>query len=223
MPALPSVAKTLLCVIRFTHTGGGGGVVRFFIAYSGTAPTSGQLNTFCTALNTDVVTWLIPSIHSEWTYVGSEATDLSSPTAAQGSATASQAGTYAGTALPADAAFVASYEINRRYRGGHPRSYFPFGVAAAMTDAREWSAGSVTNFLAAVNGFYTAVIGNLWTGAGSLFHVSVSYYQSFTVYVNPITGRARNVPKPRTVPIVDTITTVLGRAQIGSQRRRLSA
>jgi hypothetical protein len=50
--------------------------------------------------------------------------------------------------------------------------------------------------------------------------VNVSYYNGFTVVTNPTTGRARNVPTLRGTPVVDTVTGIVARVQVGSQRRR---
>jgi hypothetical protein len=115
---------------------------------------------------------------------------------------------------------VASYEISRRYRGGHPRGYWRFGTVTDLTDSRDWSNTAVTAFGSGLNAYFTAIFGDGWTGAGTLSHVNVSFYSGFTVVTNPRTGRASNVPTVRGTPITDAVTSIIIRPNIGTQRRR---
>jgi hypothetical protein len=50
--------------------------------------------------------------------------------------------------------------------------------------------------------------------------INISYFSGFTVFTTP-SGRARNIPTPRLVPLKDPITGSLVNQKIGSQRRRL--
>jgi hypothetical protein len=59
-----------------------------------------------------------------------------------------------------------------------------------------------------------------WAGAGTLSHVSLSYFSGFTVITSPTTGRARNVPTVRSSPLIDPVVTLKTQTSIGTQRRR---
>jgi hypothetical protein len=195
-------------------------LTRFFISYSGTAPTNSDLDTFCTAVSTAYGTNLKSLADTGGGLKEVDASDLSSATGAIGVWTGSIAGTRGSTFIGAGTSLIESYKIARRYRGGHPRGYWPFGIQTDMLDRNTWkgtfTAACDTGFAA----FFTAVLAAGWTGAGTLLHTNVSYYQGFTVVTNPITGRARNVPSLRGTPVVDTVTSLFTQGQIGSQRRR---
>ena len=195
-------------------------VTRFFIQYSGTAPTSAQLNTFAASIGTAWGTDIKPGCSTGLLLESILCEDLSSPTSAVGNAAIGVNGTRAGAQLPAGVAFVVSYEIARRYRGGHPRGYWPIGTQSDIYTPQQWTAGLVSAMNTDFPAFFTAVQGAGWAAAGTLAQVNVSYYSGFTVYTNPITGRARNRPNLRVTPVQDVVTGYIARANIGSQRRR---
>lgn len=220
MPPLPAAAK----VVRVALVGERGGdsdvVTRHYIQYSGSAPTAAQLNTFCGAVATAWVADLAGLHHSTYTLTSVVAEDLTSSTGATGVANVSDQGTLTGSELPAATAMVIGYTITRRYRGGHPRGYWPMGQVSDVNTPQEWTTAFVAAVATGIASYFTAVEGAGWTGAGTLVNVNLSYYEGFTVVVNPITHRARNVPTLRGAPIQDVITGYNPRITIGSQRRR---
>jgi hypothetical protein len=117
-------------------------------------------------------------------------------------------------------AVLVNYLISRRYRGGKPRAYLPWGDAGQLTSRQSWSGTFVTAVDSAFSTFYAAVIG-LSAGSTTITdHVNVSYYDGFTVVTDPVTHRARNVPTLRGTPIVDVILSFAANPRPGSQRRR---
>lgn len=220
MPALPDVPATLRVACSGLINASSPFLTRFYVEYTGTAPTTAQLTTFNGVVSGLITSGLINEFTADRVFHQIESIDLTSPTSAVSTTAVTITGTRTGTALPAAVCFVGSYEVARRYRGGHPRGYWPFGNAADVTTPTTWSAGVVTGFTSALNTFFTGVVGAGWSGAGTLSHVNVSYYEGFTVVTNPITGRARNVPTTRSAPLIDPVTTVVGRSSIGTQRRR---
>jgi hypothetical protein len=220
MPALPAVPKVIRVALIHSYGEDNDVVTRFFVSYSGTAPTAAQLNTYAAAMITNWGTDLKSLCNAQVKITECVVEDLSSPTSAIGAAVGSTAGTLAGATLTGGTAFVVSYTIARRYRGGHPRGYWPFGDAVTLNDPQTWTAGFTGNVNADLGAFFTDALAAGWTGAGTLLHVNVSYYEGFTVVTNPITGRARNVPTLRATPLVDTVTGIVARTQVGSQRRR---
>jgi hypothetical protein len=222
MPALPDVAKVLKVVLTWTDGVNTDIITRFFLRYTGTAPTDAELVTFCTGIGTVYVdTGMAALQHSTYTLTGIEATDLTSPTSAIGAEVEAVVGSRSGGVLDSATSAVISFVIARRYRGGHPRAYLPFGTSTDLLNAQQWT----PDFVSALDGtwaaFFTAIFGIGWTGFGALEHVNVSYYQGFTVFTNPITGRARNIPTVRGAAVVDQVSTHITRPKIGTQRRRL--
>lgn len=220
MPPLPSVPNVLKSDLQWSLPGVALVRTRNYFRYSGGAPTS----TDATALAADIYGAMSP--HAVlWTdavnLVGVEVTDLSSPTGGQGVHAQSTPGTRGVTDLPANATVLVNYLISRRYRGGKPRSYFPFFTQADIVTPTSWDPTALTAVDSAMSAFFGAVIGSISGSTTITDHVNISYYEGFTIF-NPGGGkRARNVATPRTTPLVDVISSFAASARIASQRRRL--
>lgn len=221
MPALPA-APQVLRVEHFFNVGADANAkVRNFMKYSGTAPTNSDL--------TAVATFAV----GEWHTSGCDAlqsvdsqldsitiVDLSSSTAAIGSAAGPVPGTRAGEPPSADACLLTSSHVARRFRGGHYREYWPLGTVNDLLTAQTWTAAFLAAAATALDAFGAAVRGSGWPGFGSLTKVGVSYYTGFMVHTGT-TGRARNVSLVRPVPDIDVVTSRTYQAGIASQRKRL--
>lgn len=220
MPALPDVANVLRATHVMSALGGSNDIInRYFLRYTGTAPTSSDLNSLATAQVTSWGTNQKGLFHSAYTLTAIEIVDLTTTSSAVGFAAAAVAGTRSGAVLPGGTAAVMKQHIARRYRGGHPRLYFPAGVQGDLTDLNTWGA----SFITAMQGDWAAYIldwnANRWSGASAVSPVNVSYFQGFTNVTFP-SGRTRPVPTPRAVPVVDLITGYAMNPQVASQRRR---
>lgn len=151
---------------------------------------------------------------------GCEVTDLSSASGFQGTASVNTPGTNTGGILAGGTCFVMGFALTRRYRGGKPRQYFPWGATTNLSGRQSWS----TDFIAQVTTNYTNFVNamNVIVGGGTTIanHVNVSYYSGNDAIIDPITGRAKNRPVRRTTPEVDVISGFLPRVTPGSQRRR---
>jgi hypothetical protein len=220
MPALPSVPSTLRVAVTEQINAVVPSVSRFFIQYTGTAPTVTQLNTLSGSVMSAWVTDLAPLTDTSTQTSRVDIVDLTSPTAAVGDTIAVHLGTRTGSQLDAATAAVISYTVARRYRGGHPRGYWRFGTSTDLLNARTWNGTATTAFKSGIDAFFAAILAAGWSGAGTLTHVNVSYYQDFTVVISPTTGRARNVPTLRAAPVIDLITATIAQPSIGTQRRR---
>jgi len=220
MPALPDVAKVLKVVLRFLDTAAKIAIVTDHVKYSGTAPTATDLSSFNTATANAYANHLKALTSDKWQLTEVTSTDLTSPSAAQSIDGFSVQGTASGF-LPADACAVISQFINRRYRGGHAKQFWPLGVQSNLQDPNEWN----TTFLSALNTAYasyrTDMFAGVWSGGGVISPVMVSYYEGFTNVTYP-TGRIRAVPTRRATPLVDDVMNEAPRVTIGSQRRRQS-
>lgn len=211
LPAVPNVCKVIISSFRSDAN-----VENIFhIGYSGTAPSAGQLASFMTGD-------LVPATETLFNAEGStdltgdtvEMIDLSSSTGASQSETLTVTGTRTGDFAPSSAAVVASWTIDRRYRGGHPRSYFPFGTAGTYEAASSkfWDSGFITDVSTKL-GIWVLAITGVTIGA-TVFEglVNVSYVDK---NLNP------TPPYRRTTPVVDPIVAYQVRQRICTQRRRL--
>ena len=219
MPPLPSVPNVIHCSLGFTDGSDTAVLATQFFRYSGGPPTSTDLN----ALSADVFNAardFVPFLDSTSALTGVRLTDLSAVTAAQGEFASAAPGTRGGDVLPGATCVLVRYVINRRYRGGKPRNYFPFFTTDDLATRQLWEAGPLGLLGTAVGTYFSTVIGSSSGSTDITDHVNVSYYDGFTVETNPSTGRARNVPKRRTTPVVDTIVSYSVAANPASQRRR---
>jgi hypothetical protein len=156
-------------------------------------------------------------------FAGIRVVDLTTPTSGFGEYLHHATGSRGANELGAGTACLVNMPIHRRYRGGKPRSYWPFGVQTDLQTAQTWTtafqaavAGGLETYLAALEGLTvgTTVLGVL---------VSISYYAGFTIRPSPpIAGvRARNVSTPRSVAITpDPILAINPSIKVSSQRRR---
>jgi hypothetical protein len=214
---VPAVVKT---ACSGTISVGGVFLTRFFTSYSGTAPTNADLQEFDADVGEAIDSNIKALTNNAYTFTQVESIDLTSPTAAIDTSAVSVQGTNSGTYISAQACMVVSYEIARRYRGGHPRGYWTPGATEELENPRFWETDYQAAYQSAIDSFFTSVAASGWSGAGTLTHVNVSYFAGFTVVTSPTTGRARNVPTPRVTPVVDPVTSTIARSTVGTQRRR---
>lgn len=211
MPDLPDVANVLRIRLIGTVNSSPWNVVHY-ARYSGTAPTDAELQTVGTAVG---AAWA-PSIGvlaaTTTTLSQVEVEDLSSKTAGVGIASVTHIGNRAGAGLPNNVACVASYKIHVRYRGGHPRSYWPIGVQGDVTAGRLWS----TTFLPLASNAASSYVGNINAialGGGLLTMCAVSFYGG----APPVNGES----VLRDVPQVYTVQSVQVHQRVDTMRSRL--
>lgn len=220
MPALPSVANALVAHALWSIGGDLNASTRTYFAYSGTAPNNTTCNTIAHDLLTEANTEFLPLMSPDVSLLGFKVTDLSSPSGGTSEYLATAPGTRSGGPLPAGVCAVWNVEIARRYRGGKPKQFYPFGVSSDLQSSLLWS----TAFQTAVNGavntwtLYAATISVAGCNVGN--SINISYYSGFASSQNPVTKRWRNIPTPRATPVVDSIVNYGCSLKVGSQRRR---
>lgn len=204
MPALPAVPSVVRVRIKGTISGVAWNNIHY-LQYAGAAPTVADLNTVGGNIVTAWQTQLAPLAGAHVLQTGIELADLTNAGAAQVSGASAGAGTRAGTALTNASCAVISWPINLRYRGGHPRTYFPGGMQADVTGNRLWTQAFVTALQAGAAGFRTAL--NAIAVSGTTYKlVAVSYYTNHAL-------------RPTPLPVTINIPVVHGR--VDSQRHRL--
>jgi hypothetical protein len=107
----------------------------------GTTLTGANLTALLNGIESAWTAQIAPICNTNVTLVSLAAVDLNSRTGPIASHTPATpiAGTRAGTAMPTQVAAVASWTIQNRYRGGHPRTYFPAGVLADVSAGHLWT------------------------------------------------------------------------------------
>ncbi len=222
MPALPSVPNTLRIDKFFQLGADSRAKVADFWTYFTGPPTVGELNTVAAAVRLAFATDVASVMAAGYSLIETIVTDLSSPTGAVGTDSTAVAGTRAGTnVMDAAACVLRSKHINRRYRGGHSREYWPFGLSGDLgADEQHWSGAFVTEVTEALQDLddATTTAVNVWGNPSG--PVAVSFYHGFTTHTG-VTGRVRNVSTPRAAAVVDPISSVTVQSGIASQRRRL--
>lgn len=222
MPALPDYPGVLKIETLFTVGTDADVSTRLHALYSGTPPSNATCVTIAHDIFNLAVTNLVPLLANENSLTGVTVTDLTTPTSGVGEYLTTEAGTRgAGDPLPAEVCALDNLQISRRYRGGKPRAYWPFGIGSDILSPSAWESASITAFEVGRNAYTNGIEALSVSGCILGAIVSISYYQGFTSVLNPITGRTRDVPKVRTAAITpDVITGYAINPKPGSQRRR---
>jgi len=186
------------------------------IAFTGTSPSPTDLNTFCTHIaDTSPHPWqfyLNTFFTSQSVLTSIEAIDLTSSSGAVGAATFTLGGGDTGQPPTNASAVLSNWKIARRYRGGHPRTFWqPFGNAHQL-NATSWTAGQAASFAAQLFPFWAAVEALLPSGMVSGGLVNISYFNK---------AGGGSPPYLRPTPVQDAIIGVLVPQKIATQRRRL--
>jgi hypothetical protein len=149
--------------------------------------------------------------------------DLLGNAGAEGTVAGWGEGSRSGESLPANTCMLANLKIGRRYRGGKPRTYYPFGVRQDMNTPQTWSTTATAAIQSALETFNGVWLGLTYGNITLHEHCSVHYYEKGTWATDPVTGRPRYIPKRVEPPHVDPILSIAVSNRIATQRRRLAA
>lgn len=219
MTALPAVPKAVRLDIHYAQDADPNIMNRLHFQYAGTLNTADAV-TWLAAMNTALRTFVGALLNNQLSLYLMELTDLTSNTAPQVSNSTGQVGGDGNPGLSAGVAFVISYEVARRYRGGKPRTYLPGMAAGFLLNPSQWDPTEVTNIVTHWNTFLTACqVTPMGTAIGAITLVNISYYSGFVNHTYP-SGRVKAIPQLRVTPLVDTILAIRGNNAPASQRRR---
>jgi hypothetical protein len=221
------MASTLSVINKCTYSNDLDILVKTFWGYSGTAPSDSELDTFAGDVEAAWVSHLNGLCSTDISMVETTVTDLTSDTAARGVSTSVANGTRSGDPLGAQICFLTPYSIARRYRGGKPRTYWPFGVYDDLLDPQHWTTTFVTAVQTGVGAWQSEIAALTWSGATISGQVNVSYYNGFKPVAGS-TGRYRNVSLVRgsgeegAGPVIppDPILSTSYSQLLATQRRR---
>lgn len=218
LPDVPCVR----CRLIYTQTDSFDAGSRFYLSYSGSAPSGAN----CATLASDIASaWssdLAGQFTTNWVLTEVDVLDIATTSGLSGQWTGSHAGSNAGPILTAAAATNVEFGIARRYRGGKPRMFLPAASHNETVDPGHWSSAYTSGVQTAVGTFFTALEALSIGSMGTLQHVNLSYYHGFTNITNG-SGRTRAVPKYKDTATHDNVTGYFAKALIGSQKRRRAA
>lgn len=218
LPASPCVRVRL----DYHHASGLDAGSRFYLSYSGSAPSGAN----CTTLAGDIASaWNVhlAGLHSsDWSLFEVDVLDIATDSGLSGQWTGSDPGVNVSTSLPAQCSINVEFNISRRYRGGKPRMYLPPATSADLLNDSNYNAALLTSCNSALSGFFSAIEALSIGSMGTLAHVNLSYYKGFTNITNS-SGRERAVPTYRAAALLDTVTGYSTKQVVGSQKRRRTA
>jgi len=221
MPPLPPYPGVLRVTTPFAISSDVSVGTTLHFAYTGTPPSDATCVTLANDIEALGVTNLVPLLQADTSLLGAIVLDLSSSTGGTGQNNTHTGGTRGTALLSAATCALQSMKIARRYRGGKPRAYWPFGEATDLSSPQAWSGAAITAFTNGLSTYITDISALSVGGTilGGL--VNISYYSGFTTVLNPVTGRTRDVPKVRAVAIApDPILSWEISPNIATQRRR---
>jgi hypothetical protein len=195
--------------------------VLHFYAGTGVAWTQGQINTLATSAFQHLAPGLLNSFGTNVSYHYAEALDLTDATERVARTTApALPGTAGSPFSPNSSSIMVSHHIASRYRGGHPRTYFPPANATNGADGDTWTDSLVSSFQTAYNNWRDQIITDL-IAAGMTGPVQCSPRYTYRYDADP---NKHKFLKTKTgyvgpFPISQSIVS----KQQRSQRRRLGA
>jgi hypothetical protein len=203
LPLVPLVVK-----LSYTFSYGSDATVMTHLYWQGGAgsPTTTDLTAFANLAKTSYETYGVASQTNQVTLRKIHAVYLGDTTGASVDVTTADTGSRSGGPLAANVAVLVNLKIARRYRGGHPRIYLPWGSATDILDPQHWTSGALSQFQTSINSIVTQLQGFSGSSFATPTLCSVSYYHNKAL---------------RTTPVVDSVSATPVSSTPGSQRRRL--
>jgi hypothetical protein len=128
-------------------------------------------------------------------------------------------GQESGVLMPSSLCVVVQNIILSRYRGGHPRTYWPFGSEDDLQDEAHWTPGFASGVADAVAQFVSQIVNTAFSfGSSELNHVCLRYQWEYNLdevhhkYNKIRTGLLGVFP----------VQGYNGDVEVGTQRRRLT-
>lgn len=218
LPDTPCVRVRLI----YTDTDGNEMGNRFYLSYSGSAPSGANCATLASDISSAWGTNLKGLVIDSVSLTEIDVLDIATDSGLSGQWTGTVTGTNGSGPLSIQCAINVEFDIARRYRGGKPRFFLPTANNSEMDGLNRWTSGFVTTVNSDVAAFFTAVEALSVGSMGTLQHVNLSYYKGFTNIVNS-SGRERAVPTYRGTALHDNVTGYSCKQTIGSQKRRRSS
>jgi len=185
----------------------------FSVKYTGNAPTNAELDTYASAVGTLWSTTFGTFQTSSCLLQNVQVWDLTSQTAAIGSSSITHTGgSVAGTLLPVNCAYVVTWPVQSRWRGGHFRTYCSPRNQGDITGGNGLTTATHDALLAQAVAFRTQLNATA-VGTGSAVMSGIRYFPTGTNPDGTPVVRTSGTPFPVLTPVVHL--------RMDSQRRRL--
>lgn len=218
LPPLPDIGCVRVS-LRYAGTPGTLFGNRFYISYTGTAPSGANCTTLAGDIETAWAAHMAAITSTEWALEEVDVLDIATRTGLSGQWTGATDGSRTGVALTQNVATNVEFGISRRYRGGKPRIYLPPGNQGDLADPSHWTSGYISAVQTAVPAFFGAIEALTIGGMGTLTHVTLNYYHGFTNKTDS-SGRAYAAPNYTAVATHDNVTGYFPKVLVSQQRRR---
>jgi hypothetical protein len=186
----------------------------FYAQYTGAGPTGAQLSAVATSISSNWLTDISPLQVGAITMTSVVCTDLASVNGASGENLTTRTGTRAGGELANSVAYLTTYAIARRYKGGHPRSYWLIGTATDQATGDSWLGGALTAFNTGITNFLAFFYGGGAAGFTFSNQCNVSWLGKYRPNI-----AGSGWPQPLVDPYGAGNWT--GHSRFASQRRRI--
>jgi hypothetical protein len=187
-------------------------------SWTGQPPNAADCNAIASHAQLEHTSLLNSYFHSAVVSTAINVLDLSSQNGAAGSSGGGGAGSRAGTPLDASTCALISWPISQRYRGGHPRTYVPAGVAADLASASSWTTAFVSGLGSAYNNFIGQIVGYAYSVGSISAHTYVNYYSGHNWTTAP---PYKKIPIRVNPPVAHAVGTGFVRTTPANQRKRL--
>lgn len=180
----------------------------FYVQYTGAPPSNSDLDLFSFGIAGTWGTTFGTFVHNQVSLLNVQTWDLTNPNAAIGRDVSTHTGSGpAGTPLPVNCAFVVSWPVQSRWRGGHFRTYIPGRNTADTTSGRTITGTVVAALKTQADAFRNAV-NSTSVGTATCKLVGVRYFPTGV-----------NVVRTSGTPFLISPSQV--HTRLDSQRRRL--
>lgn len=194
---------------------------RLFYQYTGARPTAATCNAIAAHRGTLWVPAILGIMANNVSIQQVIVTDLAGTDGQTGNFSPALSGTGGATNLPASSSVVLSHTIGARYRGGHPRSYLPWGTTSNLADPQTWATSFINTVATQATALFITGMVNTQGGTSVVGLAAVSYYQGST-WAQDQHSNWHRIPTKRSSPLILPVTAVVPRARIGTQRRRVN-
>lgn len=208
MTALPPIANVVK-VRLFWDVDGYGATNILHWQYDGDPPLPADCATFASHFNTNAKFYMQDALSEQahrWVhFIGCVVTDLSSDTGAEGQDLTDWYGVINTDIVGCQVAACVRWPISLRYRGGHPKTFFPSLPSSSSADGSNWTSIAAEDWSNRVNSWVDSMTGDTSGSTSIQAHCMVSYF----------TGGAM-----RTTPISIALGAGICDTRMGSMRRR---
>jgi hypothetical protein len=220
-PPLPDVS-TVRVRLDYTYLSVSMAGSRFYLSYSGSAPSGGDCATLAGDIAAAWTTHYAPLVFEDFVLSEVEVLDITSGMGADGFWTGTDPGSRAGTPLPAQIAMNIEFNIAQRYRGGKPRIYMPPGVYGDTGDLSHWTDTYQGLVQTGIGDFFTEIEALTVGSMGTLAHIVLSYYHGYNTASPPWRGAGfRYPPKYRSPNALHyNVAGYAPKLELSSQKRR---